>query len=620
MKTTPKFLATLFCCFTFFSLTAQITAPPKIKLIRFSTGTFSRVSDIANCGDNRLFITEQTGRIWILDSMGNKSATPFLNIVNKVNAAGNEQGLLGLTFHPNYSNNKLFFVNYTSGTGSGRSNISKFTTSLNKDSAIVSSEVNILNFAQPFANHNGGDLNFGPDGFLYAGFGDGGSAGDPDNNAQKKNTFLGKVLRLDIEDSLYKIPSTNPFVGNAAYFPEIWALGLRNPWRCSFDKLTGDYWIADVGQGNWEEINFQEANSTGGKNYGWRCFEGEQLFNGIGCQAASNYEKPIARYSHGGGNCSVTGGYVYRGSKYSALYGKYIFADYCSGDYLLTQKNANGDFITTKFTNLTTSGTTTFGVDYKDELYVSVSNVIYKVVDACNGFVMSKVIQQPCGGTDGSIVLDIQGGTGTKTIAWSNGTTSANNANLLPSTYKVTVTDSEGCVLSDSSILTAVAPIKPTIDSNSITRTMTSSVAASYQWYKDGVPYSINGINQNQQSTTYNIPGFYAVHTVDANGCESISDTILIVLSSNKSNFNNNKIKIYPNPSSNKITVEAQLQNEKVQRLEIMDIEGKIILQKSVADILSNNIEVDVLKLSKGEYFIKIFTERNFYLSNFIKN
>jgi glucose/arabinose dehydrogenase len=276
-----------------------------------------RPVDLQADGSGRLFVIEKSGRIRVLQN-GQVLETPFLNITDRVNSSGNEMGLLGLAFNPNYSQNGFFYVNYT-GSG-GNTFISRFQA--NGDSADPSSEKILLKVDQPYPNHNGGVLVFGPDGFLYAGLGDGGSQGDPNGNGQNTNVLLGKILRIDVNNGdPYSIPSDNPF-GN-----EIWAYGLRNPWRISFDPLTNDLYIADVGQGTWEEIDFLPAGSPGGTNFGWNAREGAHDYKG---NAPANAVDPVAEYSHSEGGCSVTGGYVYRGSM-PEWNGIYLYGDYCTG-------------------------------------------------------------------------------------------------------------------------------------------------------------------------------------------------------------------------------------------------------------------------------------------------
>ena len=252
-----------------------------------------------------------------------------------------KRGLLGLAFHPDYENNGYFYLNYTGSGGDTR--VSRFSVSSDPDVADANSEVVLFIQDQPEANHNGGNLEFGPDGYLYIGLGDGGGFDDLDNNAQDTSQLLGKMLRIDVDNgNPYGIPDDNPFIGPDGIPDEIWAIGLRNPWRYSFDALTGDLWIADVGQNIWEEINKQPASSAGGENYGWRCYEGDVSFNTSGCAPIENYVFPVYDYSHANNNCSVTGGFVYRGNEMPEHYGKYFFCDYCSGTFwTLTEDGGN---------------------------------------------------------------------------------------------------------------------------------------------------------------------------------------------------------------------------------------------------------------------------------------
>ena len=268
-------------------------------------------------GSGRLFIIEKYGVIRVYEN-GRLLEQPFLNIDDRVNDDSNEMGLLGLAFHPDYEQNGFFYVNYT-GTG-GNTFISRFQASGNVANA--GSESILLKINQPYPNHNGGAVVFGPDGYLYLGLGDGGAGGDPHKNGQDTTSLLGKILRIDVNGGdPYSIPSDNPF-GN-----EVWAYGLRNPWRISFDRSTGDLWIGDVGQGDWEEIDYLPAGSPGGANFGWSIMEGNHGYDG---QAQPGLLLPVAEYSHSSGGCSVTGGVVYRGSM-TEWNGIYFYGDYCSG-------------------------------------------------------------------------------------------------------------------------------------------------------------------------------------------------------------------------------------------------------------------------------------------------
>ena len=346
----------------------------QISLTQFSTGLATPV-DIKNCGDDRLFVLEQKGLIQILDTMGIKYASPFLDIQTRV-LLGSEQGLLGLAFAPDYESSGYFYVNYTARPN-GETRISRFRTSTtNPDSADANSEEILLRINQPFSNHNGGHLAFGPDGYLYIGTGDGGSGGDPGNRAQNTDSLLGKILRLAVSPTnpTYSIPPTNPFAFNTSQGrPEIWAVGMRNPWRWSFDKITGDLWIGDVGQDVQEEVDFIPAGTTDYLNLGWKCWEGmNQYSSGGSCGPFSNYWAPVRTYNHPTG-CSITGGYIYRGTKYNDIFGKYFYTDYCVSNIHYLLPNGLGGFADTDLGNLGATSVIAFGVDKNNELYCSTS-------------------------------------------------------------------------------------------------------------------------------------------------------------------------------------------------------------------------------------------------------
>jgi glucose/arabinose dehydrogenase len=374
--------------FLLLSLRCELSAQTAIefKLETYVSG-FSEPVDIAHAGDARLFIVEKKGVIRIIPENGQILAVPFLDIDSRVIASRGEQGLLGLVFHPNYSQNGFFYVNYINNEGDTQ--ISRFRVSTNNANvADPNSEFKILTIEQPYANHNGGDLAFGKDGYLYIGMGDGGSGGDPQNYAQNRRSLLGKMLRINVDSVStgrnYAIPRDNPFVNDTTTRPEIWALGLRNPWRYSFDRLTGDLWMGDVGQGKWEEISRQPAASKGGENYGWRCYEGDANFNTNGCAAKNTYTFPVYDYTNDGTNtgCSVTGGYVYRGSRYPNLQGHYIYADYCSGRFWSLRPNGSGGWINVNLLDFNNYDVASFGEDRNGELYVAglSSGRIYRVV------------------------------------------------------------------------------------------------------------------------------------------------------------------------------------------------------------------------------------------------
>jgi glucose/arabinose dehydrogenase len=337
----------------------------EIALSPIVPGGLVRPAYVTHAGDDRLFIVEQPGRIRMLRN-GQLLAQPFLDIADKVTTDGNEQGLLSVAFHPAFQQNGQFFVNYTR-RGDGATVIERYTlAATDPDRADVRSGQVILVIAQPEANHNGGLIKFGPDGHLYIGMGDGGGAGDRHGsigNGQDPQSLLGKLLRIDVTNqATYAIPATNPFN------TEIWASGVRNPWRFSFDRATGDLYLADVGQNAYEEVHFQPADSTGGENYGWRIMEGTHCFDPRqGCDQ-SGLVQPIAEYSHAEGGCSITGGYVYRGQQFPAMQGAYFFGDYCSG--IIWSLQREGD--RWEMTKRLESGVqiSSFGEDVDGELYV----------------------------------------------------------------------------------------------------------------------------------------------------------------------------------------------------------------------------------------------------------
>ena len=342
------------------------TATGEITLTAIATNLQQPVS-VTHAGDDRLFITLQPGMVVVFDGV-NVLQTPFLDIRSLVSTGG-ERGLLSIAFDPLYRFNGRFFVNYTDL--SGATVIARYNVSAaNRNRADAASRREILRIAQPFANHNGGQLQFGPDGYLYIGMGDGGSGGDPQNRAQSMNDLLGKMLRIDVSGDTYAIPQSNPFRGVAGVRGEIWASGLRNPWRFSFDRSSRDLWIADVGQGEWEEINFQASTSAGGENYGWRRMEGTHCYNPSQNCNDGSLVLPVIEYGHTNGACSVTGGYVYRGSDTPALVGTYIYGDYCNGMIWGARRQAGG-IVSSRLlldSNLLIS---TFGEGSDGELYVA---------------------------------------------------------------------------------------------------------------------------------------------------------------------------------------------------------------------------------------------------------
>lgn len=309
--------------------------------------------------------------------------TPFLDITDRVGSSANEQGLLGLAFHPDYGQNGHFFVCYTDLLGD--TVVSRFSSEPGADQAAADGERVLLQVDQPAANHNGGQLAFGPDGYLYIGLGDGGGAGDRYGNGQNPESLLAKILRIDVDGGEpYAVPADNPFAGQEGVRPETWAMGLRNPWRFSFDRATGDLYIADVGQSRYEEINIQAASGAGGENYGWPIMEGRHCYRQETCDQ-SGLTLPVAEYTHAQG-CSVTGGYVYRGQEFPTLEGVYLFGDYCSGTIWGLARDAGGAW---QMAGLAQSDQqlTAFGEDESGELYTldAGEGTLYRIVLGAGG-------------------------------------------------------------------------------------------------------------------------------------------------------------------------------------------------------------------------------------------
>jgi glucose/arabinose dehydrogenase len=357
-----------------------------------------RPVDIQNAGDERLFVVEQAGKIKIVDPVsGQVLPEPFLDISLQLGEiqSGSELGLLGLAFHPAYIKSGWFYINYTDL--SGQTTIKRFTRSnSNPNLADPASGVTILTFPQPFLNNNGGCLRFGPDGYLYIATGDGGWANiqaDPDNRAQNPNSIYGKILRINVNTNPYSIPPDNPLVEVPGCLEEIWALGLRNPWRFDFDPLNGDLWLGDVGNLELEEVNYVKYASTEGiLNFGWRCYEASALYDTTGCSDYDAYTAPVFQYGNLGGFCgaSVVGGQVYRGEQYPGMKGWYIAADFCSAQFYGLYPDVSGGFIQADIGKFgPTYNFCAFGRDYQGEMYVTgyVDNTIYRIKDKCAQYI-----------------------------------------------------------------------------------------------------------------------------------------------------------------------------------------------------------------------------------------
>ena len=373
---------------TILLLTLVLKGYSQISFVNaFPSRSFTQPVFLTHSGDatNRIFIVQQNGFIMVFpnDSTGSTVNT-FLNVTDKI-ITGSERGLLGLAFHPNYSTNRYFYVNYTRA-GDGATIVSRFTTqSGDPNKADSLSELILLTIPQPYSNHNGGNVMFGQDGYLYIGMGDGGSGGDPGNRAQNPNELLGKILRIDVNNpsggNNYGIPPGNPYISGGG-LPEIFCIGMRNPWRFSQDPVTGTIYCGDVGQGTWEEVDILQV----GKNYGWRVLEGTHCYNpSSGCDTTGK-TMPITEYNHTAGRCSITGGYVYRGPAVPSLNARYLYADYC-GRQVYKLLYQNGNVSEQDLVGTAPSLVLSFGVDQQNEVYILCSNgLVYKMTGTVIGF------------------------------------------------------------------------------------------------------------------------------------------------------------------------------------------------------------------------------------------
>jgi len=425
--------------FAFYFLHCNAQTLTEIELEPFVSG-YNNPIGLVNAGDERLFIIEQNqSDIELVDLEGNYIGK-FLDL-SGLTSTGGERGLLGLAFHPEYSVNGKFYVNYTNN--GGNTVIAEYTVSSDPNVADSNSGEVLLTINQDFSNHNGGHIEFGPDGYLYIGMGDGGSGGDPNNRAQNLQSHLGKMLRIEVTgNGSYSVPADNPFLSNSTALDEIWSYGLRNPWKFSFDSETGDMWIGDVGQNAFEEIDFEPSN-TPGLNYGWRCEEGFSSFNNQGCSGLT-LTPPVAVYTHANpdGFCSITGGIVYRGAQYQNMVGHYFLTDYCDGSIYTLFPDGQGGFVETEVSSAGNFGYVAFGVDLNNELYiVDNGGNIQKITDPCNDFFVSASF------TGSELVAN----TSASSFQWLldgqpiSGATTQNYTPLTSGEYSLAAVDSDGC-------------------------------------------------------------------------------------------------------------------------------------------------------------------------------
>lgn len=600
--------------------TSSFSQDPYIETEPFVAGLTSPLA-MAHCGDERVFIVQKNGIIRIADAMtGTLVTTPFLNIDPQVGSSGGEQGLLGMAFHPDYKNNGYFFLNYTNN--SGHTVISRFSVNpADSNLALPLSEVILHTINQPYTNHNGGNLAFGPDGYLYIGMGDGGSGGDPQNRAQNKKELLGKMLRIDVsysDSSL--VPPTNPFVNDTAYRPQIWQTGLRNPWRYSFDRITGDLWIGDVGQVAWEEIDFQPASSLGGENWGWRCYEGNTAYNTAGCQPQSSYDAPVYVYGHTGGNCSVDGGYVYRGARYGNFNGHYIFSDYCSPLLRTLKPDTAGNNGYLVHSNVSGAGLVGFGEDVYGELYTfdMSGGEVLRLRDttycAPNALISANDTVFLCD-TSGLISTPFYPGL---IYQWyQNGIAIGGNEPELQvnqsDVYSVTVFNpSTGCSNADTVTVISgnAAPQVSWLTVDSVYCTLGGTDTFLLAASPPGGTYYGMGVNDSMFVISNLNTGMYLQEYVimDSAGCRYSDMRLVRVETCAGTEDREVKFGLYPNPARTELTLAFRKALSGVADYTIRDASGRIIRSGQIAPGITR-FEVSLTGMDAGSYYLQVSGE-----------
>ncbi len=608
--------------------TSSLIAQPTLTFSTFTSGT-SRVVDIRHCNDSRLFLVQQAGKIIVCDSLGVQNPTPFINltgICTNPAGVGDERGLLGMAFHPDYKNNGYFYVNYTAISG-GATTIARYTrNATDSNLADLSSAVVILTIAQPYTNHNGGCLKFGPDGYLYIGTGDGGSANDPGNRGQDRTQLLGKFLRIDVNNPqpplAYGIPADNPYVGTANR-GEIWSYGIRNPWKWSFDRIYGDLWIGDVGQGAWEEVNYEPLGTPAGRNYGWRCYEGNAATSGVsqtGCPTISTITPPVALFSHATG-CSITGGYIYRGAKHASLYGYYIYTDYCDSKIRLTRNNYDGTFTTFDLGTVAGAGSfVAFGEDYRGELYMadSFGNTVKKI--GATGCLPTAAIislqdtMNLCFGDAYPTLSSIYHPENTyqwlKDGVAINGATSANLATTADGAYTVQVTNSSACS-NTSTPMNIITNQLPTVSFSGLDTTICELDAAlTLVGNPAGGTFAGTGMNGNIFDPAVATAGLYDITYTYTNafGCDTaVIQTIAVTVCTGiGAKTNVVGINLFPNPNDGNFTLAFNANVNTSVRLMVTDITGKIVHNENVSSVRgTNQVNLNLSNLQKGFYLLK---------------
>jgi len=632
------YAAMLFLCVHQFSNSSA----QSVTVTAFKSG-FTNPIDVKNCGDDRLFVSERNGIIRVIDAAGNLLPTPFLDVSAKVSSLNSEEGFLNMNFSPDYATSGKFYVSYTDsikwnepGGPELHSVIEEYKVSSGDPNvADPSSALTILTQHQPFQNHKGGNIMFGPDGFLYINFGDGGSGGDPMGNGQNLHTFLGKILRIDISNSStlqpYVVPASNPFFnsGDPLVKKEIWAYGLRNPWRASFDRITGDLWIGDVGQDAVEEVDFQPAGAAGGDNYGWKIMEGNSCFSPpSGCSSAGIH-LPIHDYSHAVG-IAVTGGYVYRSVQSNTLFGTYLYSDF-GGGWIdgFTQTSGIANLPVHRFL-ASTGPVIAFGEDRFGEIYLCKNGdgTVYKLEDA-DPNKKPKAYFTPI--DQGSNVFLLQGLQGRNiTYQWFmdnnpiGGATSPDFTASVSGVYTLQLTNGAGQTDLSTQFTLSALPVKlveftaarnyngvvdlkwkTSSEQNNKGFEVQSSSATPNNFVSISFVESkaVNGNSSQPLDYTFvdskagTSAIFYRVKQIDKDGKFSYSPTRLVDPQPSATSA-----LIFPNPAQTEITIILP-SNYSKSKLIILDANGRIVLNRN---LVGNKITVPVSGFSRGVYIAEI--------------
>lgn len=578
----------------------------QISLVPFATG-ITGIVDIASAGDERIFLVQKSGIILIADSAGNLNPSPFLDIRGRVYSTTLEPGMLSLVFAPDFKQSGVFYVYYNQ-VNTHDNLISRFRLTANPDEADSTSEQIIINISTT-TTHLGGDMAFGKDGFLYIGLGDGGGEGDPSNHAQDSTLLLGKFLRLDVSNTAlagYSVPPTNPFLGST--FPdEVWSVGFRNPWRWSFDRLTYDMWIGDVGQGSREEVDFAPSWDKGGKNYGWRCYEGNVTYNTVDCSASNLYTAPIYEYPHTSG-CSVTGGFVCRGSSYHTLFGQYFYSDWCNTSIRRLIKHGSVISDSSYGSLGISSGPVCFGEDQWGDILVGASSNVYRLIDPGAhhvAWIWDEDTMHVC--AQSTALLQTPAGPGFHYQWYRNGILTGTDTNQITATnsaaYFVIVQNANGLPQTSTTVYVLFEPLPNVSIAGLDSVYCLNDAPANFLVNPLGGQLKIDGVNQSVQEFD---PGAYGIgfHFLEYSyttsyGCTNSSlSSVRVDACLSVTNTELDKGVLYPNPAGDYLNMP-----ESGEYL-FFDQSGRIL--KLTTTKTNDKFSVYTKDLAPGIYFCRI--------------